>query len=179
MTQCDMGSCCDFDWSGWTGCCRNTRNQNVRLRFRGGCAGSPAEEVSKPCDRAGIVSDTCMVVIQNSFELGLINSGYNSTYVINPDEFINFQNQILIGQKLGHDDNSASAHSLDTTGYSTYTTVNGQNYYSNGEYSSYSMGAWERTWNGMMIRSTELEYQLINGQQVTGVFLESGEFIQG
>ena len=87
--------------------------------------------------------------------------------------------QILVGQKLGHDDNSASAHSLDTTGYSTYTTVNGQNYYSNGEYSSYSMGAWERTWNGMMIRSTELEYQLINGQQVTGVFLESGEFIQG
>ena len=35
-----------------------------------------------------------------------INSGYkfriqiNSTYIINLDEFINFQNQILIGQKL-------------------------------------------------------------------------------
>lgn len=125
VAQCQMGDCCDFDWSGWTGCCRNTRNQNVRLRFRGGCAGSPAEEVSKPCDKSGIVSDTCMVVIQNSYELGLLTGGYNSTYVINPDEFYNFQNQIVEGVRLGHDDFGATDHSLDTRYYTTgntYTT---------------------------------------------------------
>jgi len=123
-----------------------------------------------------------MVVIQNSFELGLLTGGYNSTYVINPDEFHNFQNQILQGQKLGHADRSATAHTLDTTGYSTYTTGTyntGQTYYSNGEYSSYSLGAWERSWNGLLIQSTELENQLINGQKVTGVFLQNGEFVQG
>ena len=41
------------------------------------------------------------------------------------------------------------------------------------------MRAWERSWNGMMIRSTELEYQQIIRQQVTGVFLKSSEFNQG
>ena len=124
VAQCQMGDCCDFDWSGWTGCCRNTRNQNVRLRFRGGCAGSPAEEVSKPCDKSGIVSDTCMVVIQNSYELGLLTGGYNSTYVINPDEFYNFQNQIVEGVRLGHDDFGATDHSLDTRYYTAGTTYN-------------------------------------------------------
>ena len=127
VAQCQMGDCCDFDWSGWTGCCRNTRNRNIRLRFRGGCAGSPAGEVSKPCDKSGIVSDTCMVVIQNSYELGLLTGGYNSTYVINPDEFYNFQNQIVQGVRLGHDDLGATDHSLDTRYYTngnTYTTGN-------------------------------------------------------
>ena len=98
VATCDMGSCCDFDWSGWTGCCRDTQNKNVRLRFRGGCEGSTApQEVSKPCDQTGAARDTCLVVIQNSLELGIIGTGYNMTYVINPDEYVNFQNQSKLG----------------------------------------------------------------------------------
>jgi len=113
VATCDMGSCCDFDWSGWTGCCRNTQQQNVRLRFRGGCEGSTLpQEVSKPCDVRGMATDTCLVVIQNSLELGIIGTGYNMTYVINPDEYVNFENQVLLGQRLGHADRSATAHTL-------------------------------------------------------------------
>lgn len=120
VATCDMGSCCDFDWSGWTGCCRNTQNQNVRLRFRGGCEGSTVpQEVSKPCDVRGMATDTCLVVIQNSLELGIIGTGYNMTYVINPDEYVNFENQVLLGQRLGHADRSATAHTLHVPHHDT------------------------------------------------------------
>jgi len=113
IVTCDMGSCCDFDWSGWTGCCRDTQQQNVRLRFRGGCEGSTVpQEVSKPCDVRGMATDTCLVVIQNSLEMGIIGTGYNMTYVINPDEYVNFENQVLLGQRLGHADKSATTHTL-------------------------------------------------------------------
>ena len=112
--SCDMGDCCDFDWSGWTGCCRDTENRNVRLRFRGGCDGSSMDQLAKPCNTQNPVQDTCLVVIQNAYAMGIINSPVVNTNVINPDEHQNFQNSVLKGRTLGHTDKNAYAHKLST-----------------------------------------------------------------
>lgn len=112
--QCDMGDCCDFDWSGWTGCCRDQNNKNVRLRFRGGCSGDAMDQRAKSCNNIGSVLETCLVVIQNSYAMGIIQ-GTNAVAVINPDEFDNFQDQILIGQTLGHADSMSTSHRFDTS----------------------------------------------------------------
>merc|ERR1739847_4613 len=48
--QCDMGDCCDWDWSGWTGCCKGGAQGNIRLRFRGGTCGMASEMIQKPCE---------------------------------------------------------------------------------------------------------------------------------
>lgn len=124
--QCDMGDCCDFDWSGWTGCCRDQNNQNVKLRFRGACAGDEMDQLAKPCDNnIGTVPESCLVVIQNSQSMGIIQgSTFNSVSVINPDEFINFQDQTLTGRTLGHADNLEFHHSLDTN--TVHSTMQGQ-----------------------------------------------------
>ena len=111
--KCDMGDCCDYDWSGWTGCCRDQQSRSVRLRFRGGCAGDAMDQLAKPCGTTNQATDTCLVVIQNSMQLGILPTTHiNATHVINPDEFINFQDQILVGTPLGHDDKDAHRHTL-------------------------------------------------------------------
>ena len=111
--QCDMGDCCDFDWSGWTGCCRDQQNKNVKLRFRGACNGEPQDQVAKSCGTINRVTDSCLVVIENSLQMGIVQSGVNNaTYIINPDEYVNFQNTVIQGTALGHDDLSATHHSL-------------------------------------------------------------------
>ena len=88
-----MGDCCNYDWSGWTGCCRDTQNRQVRLRFQGGCSGSAMNQEAKQCGVTGqAMIDSCMVVIQNAYQLGIVQTtSVNAQYVINPDEFENFQ----------------------------------------------------------------------------------------
>lgn len=53
---------------------------------------------AKQCGVTGqAVIDSCMVVIQNAYQLGIVQTtSVNAQYVINPDEFENFQvNQII------------------------------------------------------------------------------------
>ena len=62
-------------------------------------------------------------MIQNSAQLGLISlDAVNSTYVINPDEFVNFNGQVLTGARLGHDDRFATSSSQIINGGTTRTT---------------------------------------------------------
>ena len=184
VATCDMGSCCDFDWSGWTGCCRDTENRNVRLRFRGGCEGSTKpQEVSKPCDISGQAQDTCLVVIQNSLELGIIGSGYNFTYVINPDEFVNFQNQILQGQTLGHEDRFATTHSLnvDNTLWSAseFSNIHGSSSWTASDFANlHGTASFEMLFDGHWIFGDELETNFVNGQIVQGKTINN-EFVEG
>ena len=48
---------------------------------------------AKQCGVTGqAVIDSCMVVIQNAYQLGIVQTtSVNAQYVINPDEFENFQ----------------------------------------------------------------------------------------
>jgi hypothetical protein len=192
VATCDMGSCCDFDWSGWTGCCRNTANQNVRLRFRGGCEGTTQpQEVSKPCDVSGMVAqDSCLVVIQNSLELGIIGTGYNMTYVINPDEYVNFQNQILQGQTLGHEDRAATSHSLNvvnTMWSSTDWSFTDPSAPQINEFgwssadlaaATHQSSSFQMMFDGHWIHGDQLDTNYIDGRIVQGKII-NGHFVEG
>ena len=187
VATCDMGSCCDYDWSGWTGCCRNTDSKNVRLRFRGGCEGSTApQEVSKPCDVSGMATDTCLVVIQNSLELGIIGSGYNMTYVINPDEFVNFHNQVLQGQRLGHADRFATAHTLSVPGQQVSTGSSWSNNAAwettgwSGVSSGITTGSgFQMMFDGEWIMSDQLSTMIdANGNSISGLMINN-RFVEG
>ena len=169
----------------------------MRLRFRGGCAGNPAEEVSKPCDKSGFVTDTCLVVIQNSYQLGILSSSMiNSTYIINPDEYVNFDGQILTGTRLGHDDlNAVSSTQIINGGGATWTTGgNGATWTTGGNSATwttggngatwttggtvYQTGGQSFSWNGVTINSNGLEYAVVNGRTVQGVYI-NGSFVEG
>jgi len=192
VATCDMGSCCDFDWSGWTGCCRDTANQNVRLRFRGGCEGSSQpQEVSKPCDVSGAAQDSCLVVIQNSLQLGIIGTGYNMTYVINPDEYINFQNQVLQGQTLGHADKTATTHSLNvnenTMWSSTDWSTNSATAPQINEFgwssadlmaATHQTASFQMIFDGQWIYGDELDTNYIDGRIVQGKIINA-QFVEG
>ena len=75
------------------------------------------EQQAKSCGVTSQVGDSCLVVIQNAYSMGIVQSDVvNSQYVINPDEFVNYQGQVLTGTRLGHNDANAYSHSLGLTG---------------------------------------------------------------
>ena len=125
-----------------------------------------------------------MVVIQNSYELGLLTGGYNSTYVINPDEFYNFQNQIVEGVRLGHDDFGATDHSLDTRYYTTgntYTTGTAGTVHSTGNTGTtyYTTGNTGSTGTVYNTGTTGTTYYTTGNTGNTGTVHTTGDVITG
>ena len=100
--------------------------RQVRLRFQGGCAGTAMNQQAKSCGITNQIGESCMVVIQNAYSMGIIQStALNSAYVINPDEFENYQGQVLTGTRLGSDPAHAGfTHSLGIPGQSWTDTGN-------------------------------------------------------
>jgi len=101
---CDMGDCCEWDWSGWTGCCRGADSKNKRLRLRGNNCGQDVEQIEKPCEldytNPSATYASCSIIRQTG--INLVRQGESLTWmptdsaasimnVINPD---NVQNVI-------------------------------------------------------------------------------------
>lgn len=103
--KCDMGQCCEWDWSGWTGCC-NSGAKNIRLRFKGNKCGQNWEFLQKDCEQAPqaytgqTAFPSCEAI--KSDKLDVYGRRGNARYVINPDTI---ETATLPGQRLGHADN--------------------------------------------------------------------------
>jgi len=103
--KCDMGQCCEWDWSGWTGCC-NSGAKNIRLRFKGNKCGQDWEFLQKDCEAAPqaytgqTAYPSCEAI--KADKLDVYGRRGNARYVINPDTI---ETAILPGQRLGHADN--------------------------------------------------------------------------
>lgn len=130
--RCDMGKCCEWDWSGWTGCCADTstRNRqptnNIRLRFRGNQCGQNWEVLSKACEIQPIADSrqpfpTCDSIKNKNFLVS--QSGSSATWLgfINPDKT---NTAVLQGTKLGHVDDpntvQDASHILASSGSSAF-----------------------------------------------------------
>jgi len=99
---CDMGDCCEWDWSGWTGCCRGADSKNKRLRLRGNNCGQDVEQIEKPCEldytNPSATYASCSIIRQTG--VNLVRQGESLTWmatdsaasimdVINPDNVQN------------------------------------------------------------------------------------------
>lgn len=131
VAKCDMGKCCEWDWSGWTGCCRNDVGDNVRLRFKGNTCGQAQENLSKPCESPSMtLSATACTILMDEFRknqnLSPANAFNSFVNVANPDRKIN---AVLPGQKLGHVDLNAQTYNgqLWQPSHQTLWPVNAQN----------------------------------------------------
>jgi hypothetical protein len=124
--KCDMGQCCEWDWSGWTNCCYgNVDNQpkNIRLRFRGNKCGSDWEVIQKTCEANPIANPanpqfiSCDSIKQNN--MMSYNSGVDAKWAnfINPDTQTSTEDNgvILQGTKLGHKDdpNTVASYNIN------------------------------------------------------------------
>lgn len=120
--RCDMGKCCEWDWSGWTSCCQAPdRQKNIRLRFRGNQCGSDWEVIEKTCENQPIADPrnpfiSCSTIRQNNH----LSYQSNSKWVefVNPDKVTT---QVLPGTVLGHKDDPNKVKTA--TWYNTQTTV--------------------------------------------------------
>jgi len=102
-----MGDCCEWDWSGWTGCCRGD-NGNKRLRLRGNNCGQDVEQIEKPCENditnPGATYASCSVIRQTGISqvrqgasltmfqfgaTGKMEIAQDAMAVINPDKVQN------------------------------------------------------------------------------------------
>lgn len=125
---CDMGACCEWDWSGWTGCC-NSGAKNIRLRFRGNKCGQDWQILKKDCETApyaytGQTAYPSCEAIKTE-KLWRYGQTGNAKYlsVVNPDTV---QTTIQQGTKLGHadDPNVVSTYTFGQTPVSMTTTSN-------------------------------------------------------
>lgn len=123
--KCDMGECCEWDWSGWTGCCNsNSVDGNVRLRFRGNTCGMETEMIQKPCEAQ---QQALSVPNCQDFVSTLQRTSSSVVAAINPD--VSSAHQVIKGKPLGHADNQAQVRPMDFSwlfGPSRTTTLNGR-----------------------------------------------------
>jgi len=123
--RCDMGKCCEWDWSGWTSCCQAPdRQKNIRLRFRGNQCGSDWEVIEKTCENQPIADPrnpfiSCATIRQNNH----LSYQSNSKWVdfVNPDKKTTV---VLPGTVLGHKDDPNKVKTA--TWYSESTTTAAQ-----------------------------------------------------
>jgi hypothetical protein len=127
-----MGACCEWDWSGWTGCC-NSGAKNIRLRFRGNKCGQDWQILKKDCETApyaytGQTAYPSCEAIKTE-KLWRYGQTGNAKYlsVVNPDTV---QTGVQQGTKLGHadDPNVVSTYTFGQTpvGMTTTTVYNAQ-----------------------------------------------------
>lgn len=107
IAKCDMGQCCEWDWSGWTGCCLE-KQKNIRLRFRGNQCGQRWEVISKTCEMRPIPDaqqtdfPSCKSLTDRSYLTAQSGVGAKWLNFINPDKV---KTEIIQGPTLGHADN--------------------------------------------------------------------------
>lgn len=107
--RCDMGQCCEWDWSGWTGCCLDNQ-KNIRLRFRGNQCGQKWEVRSKTCemrpipDAAQTDFPSCKSLTDRNFLTAKSGVAARWLNFINPDKV---KTEVIQGPTLGHADNMA------------------------------------------------------------------------
>jgi len=67
---CNRGECCNWEWSGWTGCCFNqARNRGVRYRFQLACGADQVTGLQGDCytsDSDNIAQATAQATAQSS-----------------------------------------------------------------------------------------------------------------
>lgn len=109
--NCNMGQCCEWDWSGWTGCCLDSskvERQNIRLRFRGNNCGSDWEVKEKTCEHRPIPDPaqtdfpSCASITNNS-ERMVQNTNVATKWLnfVNPDKK---KSGVFMAPVLGHAD---------------------------------------------------------------------------
>lgn len=93
---CDMGDCCEWDWSGWTGCCRGNDFKNKRLRLRGNNCGQDVEEIEKACEldftNPSATYASCSIIRQTG--INTVKQGGSLTWMDNIDTAASIMNVI-------------------------------------------------------------------------------------
>jgi hypothetical protein len=59
IEPCGMGECCEYQWSGWSSCCRNKQQQPKKIRWKGNCGTHDWSVVEEPCNGAEQAKTNC------------------------------------------------------------------------------------------------------------------------
>merc|ERR1712134_140731 len=79
---CNRGECCNWEWSGWTGCCFNqARNRGVRYRFQLACGADQVTGLQGDCytsESLNIAQATAQATAQSSGNMAVATATANA-----------------------------------------------------------------------------------------------------